>query len=110
MLEIKSNNEIQLTRGDTARLSVLIQNEETKALYEMDPEDELQFIIRGGCKGSDPLLKKSVLGGNEIKLHPEDTANLPCGRYCYDVKLNMKTGDVYTVIEDKRIVLSGGAA
>ena len=29
MLEIKSNNEIQLTRWDTARLSVSIQNEET---------------------------------------------------------------------------------
>lgn len=45
MLEIKSNNEIQLTRWDTARLSVSIQNEETKAWYEMDPEDELQFIV-----------------------------------------------------------------
>ena len=90
MLEIKSNNEIQLTRGDTARLSVLIQNEETK--------------------GKEPLLKKSVFGENEIKLHPEDTENIPSGKYCYDVKLNMKTGDVYTVIEDKRIVLSGGAA
>lgn len=106
MLEIKSNNEIQLTRGDTARLSVSIQNEETKAWYEMDPEDELQFIINGNCKSSEPLLQKSVFGANEIKLHPEDTQNLPRGKYCYDVKLNMKTGDVYTVIEDKRIVLS----
>lgn len=100
MLEIR-NNEIYLTRGDTAQLTIAIRNDVAGMDYEMQPTDELHFTVRRQPTAESVVLISKVAVGNcDIKLTPDDTAKISTGRYVYDAELH--TGeDVYTVIQCK---------
>lgn len=98
MFEIRGRD-IYLTRGDTAHLSVDIHNEVTGADYEMQPEDTLHLTVRRQPSPTSPaLVSKRVVGGKDINLAPEDTADILAGPYVYDVELRSGSG-VYTIIQ-----------
>lgn len=99
MLYIESNNVIRLTRGDTAKLTVPIENDLDNTSYEMDERDILTFTIKKSVKDNEHLIQKVVTGSNNFHIKPEDTDSLPFGKYIYDVQLTTSGGDVYTVIE-----------
>lgn len=99
MLYIESNNVIRLTRGDTAKLTVPIENDLDNSSYVMDEQDTLTFTIKKSVKDNDNLVQKVVTGSNNFHIKPEDTNSLPFGKYVYDVQLTTAGGDVYTVIE-----------
>ena len=99
MLYIESNNVIKLTRGDTAKLTVPIENDLDNTSYVMDEQDVLTFTIKKSVKDNDNLVQKVVTGSNNFHIKPEDTDSLPFGKYVYDVQLTTAGGDVYTVIE-----------
>lgn len=97
MLYINDNN-IRLTRGDTAYLTVPIitaSNEE----YHMQSDDTLTFSVKKNESSEEYVLQKVVKGANAIHIEPSDTSILPFGKYKYDVQINLNNGDVYTVIE-----------
>lgn len=99
MLYIESNNVIRLTRGDTAKLTVPIENDLDNSSYVMDELDTLTFTIKKSVKDNGNLVQKVVTGSNNFHIKPEDTNSLPFGKYVYDVQLTTAGGDVYTVIE-----------
>lgn len=99
MLYIESNNVIRLTRGDTAKLTVPIENDLDNSSYVMDEQDTLTFTIKKSVKDNENLVQKVVTGSNNFHIKPEDTDSLPFGKYVYDVQLTTAGGDVYTVIE-----------
>ena len=99
MLYIESNNVIRLTRGDTAKLTVPIENDLDNSSYVMDERDTLTFTIKKSVKDNENLVQKVVTGSNNFHIKPEDTDSLPFGKYVYDVQLTTAGGVVCTVIE-----------
>ena len=98
MLYIKSDGTIQLTRGDTARLSVDINNDTLGDKYEIQPDDTLFFTVKKRTSDKLYSFQKKVIGSNMFHILPTDTEELSFGNYLYDVQLTTKDGDVYTVI------------
>lgn len=98
MLSVQSDGTIRLTRGDTARLSVYINNNLNDTEYSISETDELTFTVKKTEKDKTPYITKTITGSNLFHIKPEDTANLQFGNYKYDVQLTTGSGDVYTVI------------
>lgn len=95
MLYVEGNT-IRLTRGDTAYIHIpLTTNDGT---YEMLPEDTLTFSVKKSTRETDYLFQKIITGSDIFHIEPTDTAGLAFGKYIYDVQLNTKDNDVYTVI------------
>ena len=98
MLYIDKDNTIHLTRGDTARISVPITNEQTGAEYEMSKNDNLILTIKKRETDPNVIVQKNIVGSNTFHIQPVDTKEMAFGKYVYDVQLTTELGDVYTVI------------
>lgn len=98
MLSVQADGTIRLTRGDTARLNVSINNDSNGTEYEIQDTDELRFTVKKSVSDESPVLQKIITGSSLFHIRPEDTAGLSFGRYKYDVQLTTGGGDVYTVI------------
>lgn len=99
MLKIDDNN-IYLTRGDTAILRVAI-TDETGEPYTMLPEDRLIFTVRRIPDRGTPVISKTV-AGNVITLLTEDTKDLTFGKYKFDIYLyNSSSDKLDTFIAEK---------
>ena len=98
MLYVKDDGTIRLTRGDTARLEITIENSLDGTEYLMDPNDILTFTIKKSVKDSESLVNKESRGHNAFHIEPNDTSELSFRKYFYDVQLTRANGDVYTVI------------
>ena len=98
ILYIKNNN-IQLTRGDTARIQVPITNNATGEEYILSDLDKLTMTVKKNETDFKSLMQKTLTGTNSFYITPSDTRNLSFGKYVYDVQLTTESGDVYTVIE-----------
>lgn len=99
MLTIDNDNTIHLTRGDTARFRITqATNLATGEQYVFLPEDTLEFTIKKSISDIEPVVHKTISGGEIIHLLPEDTKTLSFGRYVYDVQLTLANGDIYTII------------
>lgn len=99
MFRIKSDGTIQLTRGDTARLSVTINNEIDQNEYTLGEIDTLTLTVKKSINDNEPSIQKVAVGTNAFHIEPKDTSSLAFGKYKYDVQLNTADGDVYTVVE-----------
>ena len=99
MLYINVDGSIRLTRGDTARFSVKINNDISDNEYDIQDNDELKFSVKRKIKDETPCVQKSITGTNTFIIEPQDTDRLAFGSYVYDVQLTTAGGDVYTVIE-----------
>lgn len=102
------NNEIELTRGDTARYIVPIENECTGEPYIVQPGDKLTLSVKRSVSDKSYVLQKVVEGSSEIHFKPEDTQKIPCGRYVYDVQLDTEDGDRFTVIKPAAFEITSG--
>lgn len=98
MLNVSSNGSIQLTRGDTARFSVSINNVVSDEDYVIKNEDQLTLSIKKRITDENPCVSKTVIGSSNFTIEPSDTSGLDFGNYIYDVQLTTESGDVYTVI------------
>ena len=97
MLNVLENGEIQLTRGDTAHLSVNITKDNGEA-YEIQNGDTLTLSLKKSVKDDEALMSKTITGSDTFHIEPKDTADLSFVKYKYDVQLTTEDGDVYTVI------------
>ena len=100
MLYVENDHIIRLTRGDTAYLEVNITNADSETgEYEISSDDSLALSIKKKVKDSEYLLNKVITGSSVFHIKPEDTSDIPFGKYLYDVQLTTGSGDVYTIIE-----------
>lgn len=97
MLNILDDNGIELTRGDTARLSVTVTNDDGEE-YAIQPSDTLTLSIKKTVHDAEALVEKTIFGNNVFHIEPNDTSKMAFGNYKYDVQLTTAEGDVYTVI------------
>lgn len=93
---LTNGNRVMLTRGDTARLLVSLQNADGTE-YVMQTGDVLKLAIKKRvCDPTAIIEKESTEAAFDFS--PSDTKELPFGDYKYDVQLTTEDGDVYTVI------------
>lgn len=94
------NNQITLTKGDSAILNLTIYFPNMEEQYELMDGDIVTFSItdKTQCFGESKIVVKKDFKQNEIQLKPIDTKYLSCGKYEYDVQLTFKNGDVNTII------------
>ena len=99
MLYVYQNNNIRLTRGDTAKFVVSIKNESTKQPYDILSSDTLTMTIKDSISDGEPCVQKTIVGTNTFHILPSDTSSLNFGKYIYDIQLTTSEGDVYTIVE-----------
>lgn len=99
MFKVSKSGTIQLTRGDSAGIDLVITDSKTGLPYEIKEDDMITMTLRKEpCKETPILFEKKVTGTNKIYIKPEDTFNLCYGNYVYDVQLVNAVKDVYTVV------------
>jgi hypothetical protein len=98
MLKILGDMTIQLTRGDTAALTIDIVDEVTSTQYEVAPNDTITLSVKKTVNDRTYYFQKIVTGTNRIIIEPSDTQKLGFGTYIYDVQLDKASGEVSTVL------------
>lgn len=104
MLNIDENNNIYLTRGDTAIFDISLTDEEGNP-YIMGVDEIIIFSLRKLYdKGLILIQKQSVTPS--FSLDTVDTKNLTFGKYKYDIYLyNQVTYKLDTFLADKDFVI-----
>ncbi len=67
-------------------------------------EDEKAVITKSSNDESEIKMSNPVGGLCEVCIKPDDTRNLPVGRYVYEVKVEDANGMLYTVAMDEFII------
>ncbi len=93
-----TGSKIQITRGDTAHLTVQATCDKNKEPYAIGLKDKLTLTVRKSAKGSNVLLQKVIEGVDTFYFEPQDTNSLKFGNYVYDIQLNTEDGGVYTIV------------
>ena len=104
MLSVSDNN-ITMTRGDTAYLTVPLTTVNGNE-YSVTYNDSMRFTVRKKTDDDEIVLQKLVLGNNSFRIAPADTADLEYGKYVYDIELTTGGGDVYTVVTKHYFILT----
>ena len=91
MLIIKEND-IYLTRGDTAYIDLSICGD-----YKPQAEDKVYFSVKKKVKDTDYTFQVVSNFDEIIYIAPEDTKDLEYGRYLYDCEIRTAMGEVFTV-------------
>lgn len=105
MLAIDENNNITLTRGDSASIAVALKNPDNTD-YTLQSGDELLFTVKYNCITEDIIIQKNISSDAIINLIPSDTASLLYGEYFYDVQLTRANGSVNTVIPPRDFIVA----
>jgi hypothetical protein len=95
-----NNNNMFMVRGDTFRFSVEIENLQedlTSAYFSCKKNyDDVEYIFQKSL--GDGITKKQTTETSkiyEVVVAPEDTENVECGNYFYDLQIAVN-GDIYT--------------
>jgi hypothetical protein len=94
MLKI-SGNKISLTRGDSAYITLSIDD------YELNDGDVVRVQVRDIPNTGELLVEGDVdVSGEEIVWHiyPYQTSNLEVKTYYWDAQLETSNGDIFTFI------------
>lgn len=95
MFRINSKtNKISMTKGDTAIFFVGKQDLEGKVIQYL-PSDQITFTVMDVSTKEVVLTKQSKDG--VIRFVPEDTKDLDCKIYYYDIQLTSGNG-IFTII------------
>lgn len=96
MIKIDVGNNIQLTKGNDAAITVnLVEN---GATYTMGDSDTLTLTVRKSASDSTAVMEVTSTGTNVITISDSDTSSAAPGSYVYDIMLTKANGDKYTVI------------
>lgn len=107
MIALGENNEITLTRGDTAVINVdLTIYGET---YELSEGETLVLTVKVTSWGPKVLLEKTA-DSMSFQIKSEDTAELSPGTYYYDVRLRCADGASYTVVPRSAFIIKEAVA
>ena len=100
-----NGNNISLTRGDTLKVKVIINQDGEP--YELSEGDRIRFALKKNISDEECLIIKEI-PNNTLLLHlvPNDTKNLSFGVYVYDIELTTEDGDVDTFIGPAKFTLT----
>ena len=96
--------EIALVRGDTLKLTLTDIRLSDGTEYVLSDTDIVYLDVKKYATDKTAVFSKSVTaaeyvdGALPITISPEDTVDLSCGDYCYDVRLYMDDDNIYTII------------
>lgn len=100
MLHIdEATNKISLTRGDTAYITVPITDDISGKPYIMVASDTLTLTVKKRYTEEEIKFQIVNTGTNMFHIKPEHTKDLDFTSYRYDIQLNKRNGDIFTVIE-----------
>lgn len=99
-----NDNQIYLTRGDTATIHVQIFNTDGSE-YTPSAADQIIFTMSKLWDTHKKLSK--TITDNMLVLAPSDTIDLPCGDYVYDIRLK-RSGLCDTFIVEGKITIGRG--
>lgn len=99
------NKLIEMTRGDTLAFDVTISEIEDVTV------ESLYFSVKKKASDTDYVFQKSIGNGitkieelkYRVRIAPEDTYNLPAGKYRYDLQLKLGS-DIYTPLMGSLII------
>lgn len=102
MFIIDNDNNIMLTRGDTAvlNLEVTIDGE----AYDYS-NDLVQFTVKKNTV-TDSIVIQKTFSGSSVTIEPTDTENLEYQTLKYDVQVITQSGKVYTVIPPRNLTIA----
>lgn len=98
---VLENGILKHTRGDTGSIQVVSIELEDGTPYTMQPGDVLTLTVRQRPVASSQALIEKSSSTTTITLEPEDTANIPAGKYSADIELRMANGDIFTIWPEK---------
>ena len=96
--------EIALVRGDTLKLILTDIRLSDGTEYVLSDTDAVYLDVKKYATDKTAVFRKSVTaaeyvdGALPITILPEDTVDLPCGDYYFDVRLFMDDENIYTII------------
>ena len=90
-------NIIEMTRGDTVRLTVNLIDTEGLP-YTLQDGEKLEFTVKDNPYTEEVLIQKEVIGG-KVVIENIDTRYLVYKDYIYDVQLTKLNGDIVTVVK-----------
>lgn len=107
-------NKMYLTRGDTARFSITLDEKYPNDDYVLSDKDKVYFIVTEFPEivdiedlGVDPTKYIFYKEGLEVIINPEDTMDLEDDTYYYQVRAILNLGgDVNTLIEPQDLFLT----
>lgn len=99
-------NRITLQRGDSATLKLKLYDAQNKPVLLTDA-DRAVLTIKQDIDSPDVVLQLEAKE-KQFDFATADTADLDCGRYCYDVQVTLSDKDVYTVIPPSDFILAKG--
>lgn len=102
MFYIDEDQNITLTRSDSARIELTVLNEAGET-YDFS-NDLTQFTVKRNTVTEDIIFQKTFTGGI-ITIDPEDTVHLFYDDLVYDVQLITQTNEVYTVIGPAKFII-----
>lgn len=107
-MEHKMEHKIKIVRGTTEPIPIALRKRDGTA-YALASGEVVVFGVKKKCEDEACLILKTITslinGVGEIALTPDDTADLTCGKYVYDVGL--KSGaNFYNVIPASDFVIT----
>lgn len=105
--EGRYRNKITLTQGDSAALKIKVRDARNKVLPLSD-SDTAVLTIKHDINDAAAVLQLQMDSDGQFVFHPDDTAGMECGKYCYDVQVTISNGNVYTVIPPAQFFLEKG--
>lgn len=102
MFIVDSDNNIMLTRGDTAILTLSVKRNGEDYDYS---SDLVQFTVKRNTVTQDIVIQKTF-SGTSISINPADTKDLFYQDMKYDVQIINSSNEVYTVITPHDFILT----
>ena len=102
MLLIDNENNIMLTRGDTAVLNLEFTIDGEAYDYS---NDLVQLTVKKNTVTESVIIQKTF-SGSSVTIEPEDTENLDYQTLKYDVQVITQSGKVYTVIPPRNLTIA----
>ena len=99
----------EMVRGTTHSVAIEL-SDENGAIYTLADGDVLRFGVKQTHNSTQYIIEKELTsadlqdGAYVLALRPADTENLPCGRYCYDIGLQIGE-EYYNVVPCSDFVL-----
>lgn len=107
--EGRYRNKITLTQGNSGTLKIKVRDARNKPLV-LTAADTAVLTVKRDINDLEPALCVPMDKDGQFVFRPEDTANLACGKYTYDVKVTLASGNVYNVIAPAQFVLERGVS
>lgn len=104
--EVTADNDIYLTRGDTANFELELIREDTGEPYVLEEGDVIRFSMKHFISDRTVLVQKDIPDTFILLIEPSDTSDLDYGEYCYDISLTKFDGYKETFIENRNFIIT----